>query len=191
MLPKLKYAPESSNHHVIVTRHTSNFRGKFLHHLQHLLFLWLNLHYQMKALKNHCFLKKYSHLNSFKYKKSKAKKTVTIFYMAKKKQLIHRTNTSVWIKYYFQVYKSFQLYNACWSGIPILFIKLINLPFINPSSLILDLTFLKLEQDNESFYSTLSMILAHNGFLWVIFYHFQIISSSDVFLKITPSSSNT
>lgn len=33
LLPKLKYAPESSNHHVIVTCHTSNFRGKFLHHL--------------------------------------------------------------------------------------------------------------------------------------------------------------
>lgn len=123
---------------MIVTRHTSNFHGKFLHHLQHLLFLWLNLHYQMKALKNHCFLKNIHIWILLSIRNQKQKKTVTIFYMAKKKQLIHRTNTSVWIKYYFQVYKSFQLYNACWSGIPILFIKLINLPFINPSSLILD-----------------------------------------------------
>lgn len=176
---------------MIVTRHTSNFRGKFLHHLQHLLFLWLNLHYQMKALKNHCFLKNIHIWILLSIRNQKQKKQSQSFTWQKKKQLIHRTNTSVWIKYYFQVYKSFQLYNACWSGIPILFIKLINLPFINPSSLILDLTFLKLEQDNESFYSTLSMILAHNGFLWVIFYHFQIISWSDVFLKITPSSSNT
>ena len=33
-----------------------------------------------------------------KYKKSKAQKTFIIFYIAKKKHLIQRTNTSDWIK---------------------------------------------------------------------------------------------